>query len=82
MLCINSTFCQEMKINLGVHNHHVANGKCMESLKETRRLIAKEVDCMLDTKMSMISLSANKTFLTKHLFDDCNNGKMQLLKGE
>jgi hypothetical protein len=54
----------------------------MESLKETKRLIAKEVDCMLDAKMSMISLSANKTFFTKHLFDDYNNGKMELLKGE
>jgi hypothetical protein len=31
-------------IHLGVHNHLVTNGKCRELVKETRRLIAKEVD--------------------------------------
>ncbi len=30
-------------IHLGVHNHPVVDGKCRESIEETKRLIAKEV---------------------------------------
>jgi hypothetical protein len=71
-----------MAIHLEVHNHLVTDGKCRESLEETGRLIAKEVDRMFDTKMFVISLSANKTFLARHLLDDCSDGKMELLKGE
>ncbi len=37
---------------------------------------------MPNVKMSMISLSANKTFLARYLFDDCSNGKVELFKGE
>jgi hypothetical protein len=69
-------------IHLGVHNHLVTNGKCQESIKETRRLIAKEVDCMLNANISLISLSVGKTFLASYLFDDSNNGIMELFKGE
>jgi len=54
-------------IHLGVHNHLVADGKCHELNKETRRLIAEEVDRMFDVQISLISLSANKTFLVKLL---------------
>jgi hypothetical protein len=32
--------------------------------------------------MFAISLSASKTFLARHLLDDCNDGKMELMKGE
>jgi hypothetical protein len=35
-------------IHLGVHNHPIGDGKCMESLEETKRLIAKEVVYMFD----------------------------------
>jgi hypothetical protein len=52
-----------MTIRLGVHNHPVVDGKCQESVKETKRLIAKEVDRKPDANISMISLSAIKTFL-------------------
>jgi hypothetical protein len=54
-------------IHLRVHKHLVANGKCMEYVDETKRLIVEEVDHMLDVKISMISLGDNKTFLAKHL---------------
>jgi len=57
-------------------------GKCKEFLEEIRRLIAKEVDHMPNTKMSMISLSASKTFLVRHLLNDCSDGKVELLEGE
>jgi len=69
-------------IHLGVNNHLVVDGKCKESLDETRKLITKEVVCLLNAKTFVIPFNANKTFLAKHLLDDCNNGKMELLKGE
>ncbi len=65
-------------IHIGAHNHLVVDGKCGESLEETKRLITDEVNCMLHAKMSTISLSANKTFLAMHLL----NGKVELFKGE
>ncbi len=50
-----------MVIHLGVHKHLVVDGKCKESMDETRRLIVEEVDRTLDVKISTTSLSANKT---------------------
>jgi hypothetical protein len=69
-------------IHLGVHNHLVADGKCRELVEETRKLIAKEVDCTLDAKISSISLSVSKTFFVSYLFNDSSDGTMELLKGE
>jgi hypothetical protein len=60
MLCINSILSR-VTIHLRVHNHPIANGKCREFLEETKRLIAKEVDCTPNKKMFAISLSASKT---------------------
>jgi hypothetical protein len=37
---------------------------------------------MFDAKILAISLSANKTFLATHLFNDNGNGPMELVKGE
>jgi hypothetical protein len=54
-------------IHLGVYNHPIVDGKCQELNEETRRLIVKEVDRMLDVKIFLTSLSANKTFLVKLL---------------
>ncbi len=71
-----------MAIHLRVHNHPVEDGKCKESLEETRRLIVEEVDCTLNVNMFVIFLSADKTFLARHLLNDYNNGKVELLKGE
>jgi hypothetical protein len=51
-----------MAIHLGVHSHLVADGKCKESLEETRRLIIKEVIYMPIAKTFAISLSVDKTF--------------------
>ncbi len=52
-------------IHFGVHKHLVVDGKCKESVHETRRLIIKEVNRTLDAKISTISLSASKTLLVK-----------------
>jgi hypothetical protein len=51
-------------------------------MNETRRLIVEEVNCTLDAKIFVISLSASKTFLAMHLFDESGDGLMELLKGE
>ncbi len=69
-------------IHFGVHNLLVANGKCKESLKETRRLIVKEDIHTPNAKMSVISLSASKTFFVKHMFDDYSDGEVEFFKGE
>ncbi len=69
-------------IHLGVHKHHVADGKCRESMNEIIRLIIEEVDRTPDVKISVISLGASKTFLTMHLLDDSGNGIVELLNNK
>ncbi len=69
-------------IHLGLHNHPFMDGKCWEFVKETRRLIAEEVDCMPNAKFSMISFNVSKTFLASYLLDDFSDGIVELLKGE
>ncbi len=71
-----------MAIHLGVHKHLIADGKYKEFVYKTRRLIAKEVDCMLDAKIFVISLNVSFTLLAKHMFDDCNDDIMEHLNGE
>ncbi len=71
-----------MAIHFGVHNHLVVDGKCMEFLEGTRRLIVEEVVRMPKVKMFVISMNASKTFLVKHLFNDYNDGKVEFFKGE
>jgi hypothetical protein len=68
-----------MAIHLGVHKHLVVDGKCREYVDETKRLISKEVNHMLDAKIFMISLGDNKTFLATHLFDDSGDGIVEFL---
>jgi hypothetical protein len=54
----------------------------LESIEETRRLIAKKVDHMLGAKIFLISFSASKTFLVNYLLDDSRDGIVEFLKGE
>jgi hypothetical protein len=75
-------FLSKVAIYLGVHNHPIASGKCKEFLVETRRLITYEVICMPNVKTYMISFSASKTFLARHLLNDYNDDTMELHKGE
>jgi len=56
-------------IHFKVHKHLVVDGKCKEFVDGTTRLVAKEVDHMPYMKISMISLSANKTFLARHVLE-------------
>jgi hypothetical protein len=50
------------------------NGKCREFVDNIRRLIIKDVDHSPNAKIYAISVSGSKTFLARHLFNDCNNG--------
>jgi hypothetical protein len=58
------------------------DGNYKESLEEIKRSVTKEVNCMPNAKMFMISLSASKTFLARHRLNDCSDGKVELFKGE
>jgi hypothetical protein len=60
----------------------MVDGNCKESVDENKRLIAEEVDPTFDVKISIISLSVNKTFLTMHMFNNSVDGFMDLLKGK
>jgi hypothetical protein len=60
----------------------MADGKCKESMDETKRLIAKEVDHMPNAKIFVILLGVNKTFLATDLLDDNGNGTMELLNSK
>jgi hypothetical protein len=54
----------------------------MESMDEIRRLIVKEVDHTPNARIFMISLGANKTFLTTHLLDDSGDGIVEFLNNK
>jgi hypothetical protein len=56
-------------IHFEVHKHLIANGKCRGSMDEIKRLIVKEVNCMPNAKIYLISLGASKTFLATYLLD-------------
>ncbi len=79
MLCINLPTIIRVANHFGVHNHHVVDGKCRESMDETKRLIAEEVDYRSDAKIFMILLGASKTFLATCLLDDSGNGIVEFL---
>ncbi len=58
------------------------NGKRREFVDNTRRLIVEEVDHTPNVKIFAISLSISKTFLARHLLNDCNNGIVELVNIE
>jgi hypothetical protein len=64
-----------------VHLHPVANARCKEVVDESKKLIEEEVNWTLNAKIFAISLSASKSFLTKHLFNDNNDDNCKVLKG-
>jgi hypothetical protein len=69
-------------IHLGVHNHLVVDGKCRKSIKEIKKLIVEEVDRTPYAKIFAISFNASKTSLVNYLFNDSNDGIVELFKGE
>jgi type III secretory pathway lipoprotein EscJ len=69
-------------IHLGVHNHHVIDGKCQESVEEIKRLITKEVDHTPYAKISSISFNVSKTFFASYLLDDFSDCIVEFFKGE
>ena len=54
-------------IDLGVHDHHVANGTCRESLDMTYQCVANEILKTPTTKNSIIAMAASEKFLADYL---------------
>jgi hypothetical protein len=70
-------------IHFKVNDYLVADGKWREFVDKTRRLIVKEVNHMPDGNIFVNSLSAtSKTLSASHLFNDSNDGMVELFKGE
>lgn len=51
-------------------------------MEKTKILIKEEVNRTPSAKTCMISLSVNKSFLAKHLFNDNGDDNVELLKGK
>ncbi len=83
MLCIDSSQSQEQEFILGTTNIllRMENAGSLWTTN-TRRLIIEEVDRTPSAKINAISLSASKSFLARHLLDDCNDGIVEPLNGE
>ena len=68
-------------IHLGKHSHPVAKGTYRDSARGISQLIAEQVAKTPSATNSAIALSANKEFLTNHLFHH-GEGEKQILKGK
>jgi hypothetical protein len=66
-----------MVINLGTHDHHVAEGMCRIVVEQIKALVQEEVSCKL-----AISLATSKTFLFKHLLNEDGDRPIEPLKGD
>ncbi len=69
-------------IHLGTCAHLVVNNKCRESFQEMKNMVADEVCRTPFTTTLTIVLSTNKTFLSRHLFNEDGQGLVELFKGE
>ena len=69
IIYIYSTFVGMCRacIHLGVHDHHVANGACRESLDMVYQCVANEVLKTPTTKNSAIVTTTNKQFMADYL---------------
>jgi hypothetical protein len=65
-----------------MHEHHVREGMCKESLEEIKLLVEGQVSHTLDDKIFAISLNVSKAFLAHHLFNDNGEGLVEILQGE
>ncbi len=52
-----------------------------ETMDESKKLIEEEVNWTPNAKISTISMSATKSFLAKHTFNDNNDNSHKVLKG-
>jgi hypothetical protein len=69
-------------IHLGVHEHHVSNGTCRESLDMAYQCVANEVIKIPTAKNSAIVMAASKQFLADYLLKSPSNGEGHHLVGE
>ncbi len=72
----------KVTIYLGTHAYSVANDKCRESFQEMKNIVANKFYCTPIATTTIIVLSTNKTFLSCHLFNEDEQGLVELLKVE
>ncbi len=58
--------------------HLVFKGEYRESLEEIKNMVPKEVLHMASVTSFAISLVANKTFLSRHLFNNYGEGPIKI----
>jgi hypothetical protein len=68
-------------IHLGVHIHHVADGRCRHILYKIKKLIKEEVNWMPDAITFAIFLNTSKSFSAKYLFNDSGDDNLKLFNG-
>ena len=83
IIYVHSTSTGMLKayIHLGVHEHHISNRTCCESLDMTYQCVVNEVMKTSTTKNSTINMAANKKFLTDYLLKFPSNGEGHHLAG-
>ena len=68
-------------IHLGVHDHHVLNGRCRELLDMAYQCVANEVMKTPIAKNSAIVMPSSKKFLADYLLKSPSNGEGHHLAG-
>jgi len=63
-------------IHLGTHSHLITKGMCKESFHEMKNLLIDEVCCKLTFTFLTIVLSASKSLIFHHLFNEDGEGPM------
>ncbi len=67
-------------IHLGLHLHSIIDDRCRKIVDESKKLIEEEVNRTPIAKIFAISLSANKSSLVKHLFNDSDDNNWEVFK--
>jgi hypothetical protein len=69
-------------IHLGTHLHLFIEGMCRKFFQEMKNMVADEVCHMTIATSLTIVLFISKTFLSCHLFNEDEEGHVELFKGE
>lgn len=72
----------KVTVHFDMNTHLVFKGEYIKSLEEIKNMIAEEFLRMPNATSFPISLFANKTFLSCHLFNDYGEGLTKFFKGE
>lgn len=68
-------------MHLGIHDHHVSNGTCCESLDFAYQCVGSDVMKIPTAQNSTIVMTASKQFLANYLLKSPSHGEGHHLKG-